>query len=185
MVELLPSSSPHCVSPASRPLRRPRSPHRSRWVYQLTSAWMVFVVVASILTNGLVLAATMKFRKLRHPLNWILVNLAIADLAETIIAGTISSVNQMFGYFVLGHPLCIVEGYTVSLCGKPAGAWAQAWAQPPVRKGNTHAAKSAGVPLGRDRGTSLNGDRQIHITSEQRGRGGLRDTETRSYQPHC
>ncbi|KAB0388934.1 hypothetical protein E2I00_001936, partial [Balaenoptera physalus] len=89
--------------------------------------------------------ATMKFKKLRHPLNWILVNLAIADLAETSIAGTISIVNQMYGYFVLGHPLCIVEGYTVSLCGKPAGAWAQAWAQPPVRKGNTHAAKSAGI----------------------------------------
>ncbi|MBW03315.1 Long-wave-sensitive opsin 1, partial [Eschrichtius robustus] len=102
---------------SQRPLRRPRSPHRPRWVYQLTSVWMVFVVVASILTNGLVLAATMKFKKLRHPLNWILVNLAIADLAETIIAGTISIVNQMYGYFVLGHPLCIVEGYTVCLWG--------------------------------------------------------------------
>lgn len=123
----------------------------------------------------------MKFKKLRHPLNWMLVNLAVADLAETVIASTISVVNQMYGYFVLGHPLCIVEGFTVSLCGKPAGAWAQ----PPVRKGNTHAAKSAGVPLGRVRGTSLNGDRQIHIISEQCGRGGLRDIETRSCQPHC
>uniref|UniRef100_A0A8C0E192 Long-wave-sensitive opsin 1 n=1 Tax=Balaenoptera musculus TaxID=9771 RepID=A0A8C0E192_BALMU len=112
-------------STRGEPLRRPQSPHRSRWVYQLTSVWMVFVVVASILTNGLVLAATMKFKKLRHPLNWILVNLAIADLAETIIAGTISIVNQMYGYFVLGHRLCIVEGYTVSLCGI-TGLWSLA-----------------------------------------------------------
>ncbi|KAM7044422.1 medium-wave-sensitive opsin 1 isoform 2-T2 [Molossus nigricans] len=96
-----------------------------RWVYHLTSAWMVFVVIASVFTNGLVLVATMRFKKLRHPLNWILVNLAVADLAETIIASTISIVNQIYGYFVLGHPLCIVEGYTVSLCGI-TGLWSLA-----------------------------------------------------------
>jgi long/medium wavelength-sensitive opsin len=79
---------------------------------------MILVVIASVFTNGLVLVATMKFKKLRHPLNWILVNLAVADLAETIIASTISVVNQVYGYFVLGYPLCVVEGYTVSLCGK-------------------------------------------------------------------
>uniref|UniRef100_A0A8I3WYT3 G-protein coupled receptors family 1 profile domain-containing protein n=1 Tax=Callithrix jacchus TaxID=9483 RepID=A0A8I3WYT3_CALJA len=96
-----------------------------RWVYHLTSVWMLFVVVASVFTNGLVLAATMKFKKLRHPLNWILVNLAIADLAETVIASTISVVNQVHGYFVLGHPMCVLEGYTVSLCGI-TGLWSLA-----------------------------------------------------------
>nr|AZT81968.1 long wave sensitive opsin 1 [Brachyphylla nana pumila] len=96
-----------------------------RWVYHLTSAWMIFVVFASVFTNGLVLVATMRFKKLRHPLNWILVNLAVADLAETIIASTISVVNQIYGYFVLGYPLCIVEGYTVSLCGI-TGLWSLA-----------------------------------------------------------
>lgn len=89
-----------------------------RWVYNLTSLWMIFVVIASVFTNGLVLVATAKFKKLRHPLNWILVNLAFADLGETIIASTISVINQFFGYFVLGHPLCVIEGYTVSVCGK-------------------------------------------------------------------
>ncbi|XP_003279347.2 medium-wave-sensitive opsin 1 [Nomascus leucogenys] len=96
-----------------------------RWVYHLTSVWMIFVVIASVFTNGLVLAATMKFKKLRHPLNWILVNLAIADLAETVIASTISVVNQIYGYFVLGHPMCVLEGYTVSLCGI-TGLWSLA-----------------------------------------------------------
>lgn len=94
-------------------------------MYHLTSVWMIFVVTASVFTNGLVLAATMKFKKLRHPLNWILVNLAVADLAETVIASTISVVNQVSGYFVLGHPMCVLEGFTVSLCGKPVGAQAQ------------------------------------------------------------
>ncbi|NWQ72655.1 OPSR protein, partial [Neopipo cinnamomea] len=90
-----------------------------RWVYNLTSLWMIFVVIASVFTNGLVLVATAKFKKLRHPLNWILVNLAVADLGETVIASTISVVNQISPPFVLGHPLCIIEGYTVSTPPNP------------------------------------------------------------------
>lgn len=79
---------------------------------------MFFVVVLSVFTNGLVLVATAKFKKLRHPLNWILVNLAIADIGETVFASTISVCNQFFGYFILGHPMCVFEGYTVSVCGE-------------------------------------------------------------------
>nr|ABS89280.1 LWS opsin [Neoceratodus forsteri] len=93
-----------------------------RWVYNLTSLWMIFVVFASCFTNGLVLMATYKFKKLRHPLNWILVNLAIADLGETLIASTISVTNQIFGYFILGHPMCMLEGFTVATCGI-TGLW--------------------------------------------------------------
>ncbi|KFO31660.1 Medium-wave-sensitive opsin 1 [Fukomys damarensis] len=99
------------------PFHGPKHHIAPRWVYRLTSAWMIIVVIASAFTNGLVLVATMLFKKLRHPLNWILVNLAVTDLTETLITGTISVVNQIYGYFVLGHPLCMVEGYTVSLCG--------------------------------------------------------------------
>ena len=128
-------------------------------MYHLTSAWMVFVVIASVFTNGLVLAATMRFKKLRHPLNWILVNLAIADLVETIIASTISVVNQMYGYFVLGHPLCVVEGYTVSLCGKSPGGLGSGETQPAACKGGCHVVKLPGAAVGRRLSTSLKGDR--------------------------
>lgn len=76
------------------------------------------MVALSVFTNGLVLVATAKFKKLRHPLNWILVNLAIADLGETVFASTISVCNQIFGYFILGHPMCKFEGFVVSTCGK-------------------------------------------------------------------
>uniref|UniRef100_A0A4W5JMZ3 G-protein coupled receptors family 1 profile domain-containing protein n=1 Tax=Hucho hucho TaxID=62062 RepID=A0A4W5JMZ3_9TELE len=71
---------------------------------------------SSVFTNGLVLVATAKFKKLQHPLKWILVNLAIADIGETLLASTISVCNQIFGYFILGHPMCVFEGYTVSVC---------------------------------------------------------------------
>ncbi|KAG7999343.1 Red-sensitive opsin [Nibea albiflora] len=96
-----------------------------RWVYNVATLWMLVVVVLSVFTNGLVLVATAKFKKLRHPLNWILVNLAIADLGETVFASTISVCNQVFGYFILGHPMCIFEGYVVSLCGI-TGLWSLA-----------------------------------------------------------
>lgn len=152
VVTLLPARLLALYLPPPDPFEGPNYHIAPRWVYHITSAWMVFVVIASVFTNGLVLAATMRFKKLRHPLNWILVNLAIADLAETIIASTISVVNQMYGYFVLGHPLCVVEGYTVSLCGKPAG-------------GPGHIQLEV-MQLART-------DRQIPITSEQGGRGGL------------
>uniref|UniRef100_A0A3Q3NF99 Red-sensitive opsin-like n=1 Tax=Mastacembelus armatus TaxID=205130 RepID=A0A3Q3NF99_9TELE len=113
-----------------------------RWVYNLATLWMLFVVVASTFTNGLVLVATAKFKKLRHPLNWILVNLAVADLAETLIASTIScSCLYCGGCFVL-YRLWIV------VC-KPFGnvkfdaklatvgivfswVWAAGWCAPPV-----------------------------------------------------
>lgn len=102
----------------SDPFEGPNYHIAPRWVYNLSTLWMCFVVVASVFTNGLVLVATAKFKKLRHPLNWILVNLAIADLGETVFASTISVCNQFFGYFILGHPMCIFEGYTVSVCGR-------------------------------------------------------------------
>nr|AMB42852.1 long wavelength sensitive opsin [Chlorurus sordidus] len=93
-----------------------------RWVYNLSTCWMLMVVLCSTFTNGLVIVATAKFKKLRHPLNWILVNLAIADLGETLIASTISVCNQFFGYFILGHPMCMLEGFTVATCGI-VGLW--------------------------------------------------------------
>nr|XP_020448640.1 red-sensitive opsin [Monopterus albus] len=96
-----------------------------RWIYNLATLWMLFVFFASVFTNGLVLVATAKFKKLRHPLNWILVNLAIADLGETLLASSISICNQMFGYFILGHPMCVFEGYVVALCGI-TGLWSLA-----------------------------------------------------------
>uniref|UniRef100_A0A8C7CB72 G-protein coupled receptors family 1 profile domain-containing protein n=1 Tax=Oncorhynchus kisutch TaxID=8019 RepID=A0A8C7CB72_ONCKI len=75
-----------------------------RWVYNVSTLWMIIVVILSVFTNGLVLVATAKFKKLQHPLNWILVNLAIADIGETLLASTIS-------------PMCVFEGFTVSTCG--------------------------------------------------------------------
>ncbi|KPP68597.1 long wavelength-sensitive cone opsin-like, partial [Scleropages formosus] len=100
----------------SDPFEGPNYHIAPRWVYNICTLWMLFVVFASVFTNGLVLVATAKFKKLRHPLNWILVNLAIADLGETVLASTISVTNQFFGYFILGHPMYWPHGLKTS-CG--------------------------------------------------------------------
>lgn len=39
-----------------------------------------------------------------------------ANLAETVMVSTISVLNKNYHYFILGHPLCVIEGYVVSLC---------------------------------------------------------------------
>uniref|UniRef100_A0AAZ3SEU8 G-protein coupled receptors family 1 profile domain-containing protein n=1 Tax=Oncorhynchus tshawytscha TaxID=74940 RepID=A0AAZ3SEU8_ONCTS len=87
-----------------------------RWVYNVSTLWMIIVVILSVFTNGLVLVATAKFKKLQHPLNWILVNLAIADIGDTLLASTISVINQVFGYFILGHPMKFyISTYTITI----------------------------------------------------------------------
>uniref|UniRef100_A0A8C7RDQ8 G-protein coupled receptors family 1 profile domain-containing protein n=1 Tax=Oncorhynchus mykiss TaxID=8022 RepID=A0A8C7RDQ8_ONCMY len=135
----------------SDPFEGPNYHIAPRWVYNVSTLWMIIVVILSVFTNGLVLVATAKFKKLQHPLNWILVNLAIADIGETLLASTISVINQVFGYFILGHPMCVFEGFTVLLiyglavislgrwvvvC-KPFGSvqfdvWAAFWCSPPI-----------------------------------------------------
>ncbi|CAM4732092.1 unnamed protein product [Leuciscus chuanchicus] len=93
-------------NPMTDPFEGPNYNIAPRWVCNLATVWMFFTTFTNVLV------ATAKFKKLRHPLNWILVNLAIADLAETLL------INQVFGYFILGHPMCVFEGYTVSVCGQ-------------------------------------------------------------------
>uniref|UniRef100_A0A8C7QUB6 G-protein coupled receptors family 1 profile domain-containing protein n=1 Tax=Oncorhynchus mykiss TaxID=8022 RepID=A0A8C7QUB6_ONCMY len=107
------SSSIHTNT--NNPFEGPNYHIAPRWVYNISTLWMLFVVVASTFTNGLVLVATAKFKKLQHPLNWILVNLAFADIAETLLASTISVCNQMFGYFILGHPMCIAGLWSLAV----------------------------------------------------------------------
>uniref|UniRef100_A0A8C1HW89 G-protein coupled receptors family 1 profile domain-containing protein n=1 Tax=Cyprinus carpio carpio TaxID=630221 RepID=A0A8C1HW89_CYPCA len=124
-----------------------------RWVYNVATVWMFFVVIASTFTNGLVLVATAKFKKLHHPLKWILLNLALADLGETLLASTISVINQIIGI----HCVCITGLRSLTVISwerwvvvcKPFGnvkfdakwasagiifswVWAAFWCSPPI-----------------------------------------------------
>uniref|UniRef100_A0A8C2E457 G-protein coupled receptors family 1 profile domain-containing protein n=1 Tax=Cyprinus carpio TaxID=7962 RepID=A0A8C2E457_CYPCA len=123
-----------------------------RWVYNVATVWMFFVVIASTFTNGLVLVATAKFKKLHHPLKWILLNLALADLGETLLASTIKKslirITQSIGITGLRSLTVISWERWVVVC-KPFGnvkfdakwasagiifswVWAAFWCSPPI-----------------------------------------------------
>uniref|UniRef100_UPI00398E6FE3 pinopsin-like n=1 Tax=Pristiophorus japonicus TaxID=55135 RepID=UPI00398E6FE3 len=83
------------------------------------------VVFLATFVNGLVILVSVKYKKLRSPLNYILVNLAIADLIVTFCGSTISFSNNINGYFTLGETVCQFEGFMVSLTGI-VGLWSLA-----------------------------------------------------------
>lgn len=101
------------------PFEGPQWPHLApRSTYLMIAVLMGFVVVLAFVVNGMVIVVTIKYKKLRSPLNYILVNLAIADLLVTIFGSSVSFHNNIFGYFTLGKALCEFEGFMVSLTGK-------------------------------------------------------------------
>nr|ACJ72019.1 SWS1 opsin [Lepidopus fitchi] len=90
------------------------------WVFYLQAAFMFSVVILGAPLNFVVLYVTVKYKKLRQPLNYILVNICLAGLIAMF------SVFQVFlastrGYFFLGHTLCALESSTGSVVGLVTG----------------------------------------------------------------
>ncbi|XP_068121457.1 pinopsin-like [Hyperolius riggenbachi] len=108
------------------PFDGPQWPHLApRSTYLMIAVLMGIVVVLAIFVNGMVIVVTIRYKKLRSPLNYILVNLAVADLLVTIFGSTICFHNNIFGYFTLGKTMCECEGFVVSLTGI-VGLWSLA-----------------------------------------------------------
>ncbi|MBN3279482.1 OPSP protein, partial [Polyodon spathula] len=102
------------------PFDGPQWPHLApRSTYISVAVLMGTVVVCSSFVNGLVLVVSLRYKKLRSPLNYILVNLAVADLMVTFFGSTVSFSNNVNGYFIMGETVCKFEGFMVSLTGKP------------------------------------------------------------------
>ena len=64
------------------------------------------------------LLVTVQNKKLRQPLNFILVNLAVAGLIMCCFGFTITFITAINGYFVLGVTACALEGLLATLGGK-------------------------------------------------------------------
>uniref|UniRef100_A0A8D0L6U5 G-protein coupled receptors family 1 profile domain-containing protein n=1 Tax=Sphenodon punctatus TaxID=8508 RepID=A0A8D0L6U5_SPHPU len=108
------------------PFDGPQWPHLApRSIYILVAMLMGAVVFAASLVNGLVIVVSIRHKKLRSPLNYILVNLAVADLMVTFFGSTVSFANNVNGFFVLGKTACEFEGFMVSLTGI-VGLWSLA-----------------------------------------------------------
>ncbi|KAM6118566.1 pinopsin [Phoenicopterus ruber ruber] len=108
------------------PFDGPQWPHQApRGMYLAVAVLMGIVVVSASVVNGLVIVVSIRYKKLRSPLNYILVNLAVADLLVTLCGSSVSFSNNINGFFVFGKRMCELEGFMVSLTGI-VGLWSLA-----------------------------------------------------------
>ncbi|KFP61059.1 Pinopsin, partial [Cariama cristata] len=108
------------------PFDGPQWPHQApRGMYLSVAVLMGFIVVSASVVNGLVIVVSIRYKKLRSPLNYILVNLAVADLLVTLCGSSVSFSNNINGFFVFGKQMCELEGFMVSLTGI-VGLWSLA-----------------------------------------------------------
>lgn len=100
------------------PFEGPQYHLAPRWVFLFQAAFMGFVFFVGTPLNTTVLFVTAKYKKLRQPLNFILVNISLAGFIFDVF-----SVSQVFlaslrGYYFLGHTMCALE----SAMGTTAGS---------------------------------------------------------------
>ncbi|XP_067996380.1 vertebrate ancient opsin-like [Melanerpes formicivorus] len=106
------SSAPAAWDPFHRPLDTIQP-----WHFRLLAAVMLVVTSLSLAENLAVILVTFKFKQLRQPVNYVIVNLSVADFLVSLTGGTISFVTNLKGYFYLGRWACVLEGFAVTFFG--------------------------------------------------------------------
>uniref|UniRef100_A0A673XQJ9 Vertebrate ancient long opsin a n=1 Tax=Salmo trutta TaxID=8032 RepID=A0A673XQJ9_SALTR len=91
--------------------------HLAPWNFAVLATLMFVVTSLSLFENFTVMLATYKFKQLRQPLNYIIVNLSVADFLVSLTGGTISFLTNAKGYFFLGNWACVLEGFAVTYFG--------------------------------------------------------------------
>nr|XP_020453605.1 green-sensitive opsin-like [Monopterus albus] len=89
-------------------------------MFKLLAFYMFFLICTGLPINGLTLFVTAQNKKLRQPLNYILVNLAVAGLIMCCFGFTITITSAVNGYFILGATFCAIEGFMATLAGEVA-----------------------------------------------------------------
>nr|Q9YGZ0.1 RecName: Full=Rhodopsin [Sardina pilchardus]CAA77259.1 opsin [Sardina pilchardus] len=90
------------------------------WGYACLAAYMFLLILTGFPVNFLTLYVTIEHKKLRSPLNYILLNLAVADLFMVIGGFTTTMWTSLNGYFVFGRMGCNIEGFFATLGGEIA-----------------------------------------------------------------
>lgn len=93
-------------------------PPLSHTGFIILSIIMAIFTGPAIILNAIVIIVSLMYKQLRQPLNYALVNMAVADLGTAMTGGVLSVVNNAQGYFSLGRTGCVMEGFAVSLCGE-------------------------------------------------------------------
>lgn len=89
-----------------------------RAVLVTLSVVMAVFSVTAVVLNVTVIAVTLRHRQLRQPLNFALVNLAVADLGTTLTGAVPSVVTNAAGYYISGRVGCVLEGFCVAFFGQ-------------------------------------------------------------------
>lgn len=105
------------LAPTNDPFTGPIN-NIAQWNFTILAILMFVVTSLSLCENFLVMFITFKFKQLRQPLNYIIVNLAIADFLVSMTGGLISFLTNARGYFFLGKWACVLEGFAVTYFGK-------------------------------------------------------------------
>lgn len=118
------TEGPYFYVPMSNATGVVRSPYEypqyylvAPWAYAMLGAYMFFLIIVGFPTNFLTLYVTIEHKKLRTPLNYILLNLAVADLLMVFGGFTTTVYTSMHGYFVFGRLGCNLEGFFATFGG--------------------------------------------------------------------
>lgn len=87
-------------------------------MYKILALYIFFLLCTGTPINALTLLVTAQNKKLRQPLNYILVNLAVAGLIMCAFGFTMTIISSVNGYFILGPTACAVEGFMATLGGQ-------------------------------------------------------------------
>ncbi|KAG7268507.1 hypothetical protein CRUP_002527, partial [Coryphaenoides rupestris] len=88
------------------------------WQFKVLAVYMFFLICTGFPINALTLLVTFQNKKLQQPLNFILVNLAVAGLIMVLFGFTITITSALNGYFVFGATGCAIEGFMATLGGQ-------------------------------------------------------------------
>ncbi|KAK7145034.1 hypothetical protein R3I94_011205 [Phoxinus phoxinus] len=88
------------------------------WKFKALGFYMFLLIIFGLPINGLTLLVTAQHKKLRQPLNYILVNLALAGTIMGVFGFTVSFYSSCVGYMVVGPTGCMVEGFFATLGGQ-------------------------------------------------------------------
>ncbi|NXU56432.1 OPSO protein, partial [Turnix velox] len=87
------------------------------WHFRFLAAVMLVVTSLSLAENLAVILVTLKFKQLRQPVNYVIVNLSVADFLVSLTGGIIGFLTNLKGYFYMGYWACVMEGFAVTFFG--------------------------------------------------------------------
>ncbi|CAK6961622.1 parietopsin [Scomber scombrus] len=85
--------------------------------YSIISFFMFINTVLSIFNNGLVITVMLRNPSLLHPMNVLILSLAVSDLMIGLCGSLVVTITNYHGSFFIGHAACVFQGFAVNYFG--------------------------------------------------------------------